>query len=144
MLTTISLYISPSFISYLFSAAGLAALVSLLARYLSLSQSSKKAEPAFLQDTTTTARALPASWYRSKEVYELERRAIFAKKLILTSHKLRFAEVGSWVKFEQAGFQFFLVKNKQGQINGFYNICRHRAFPIMTNDEGKSSILSCK
>ncbi|KAF5646493.1 cytochrome P450 monooxygenase oxidoreductase [Fusarium tjaetaba] len=79
--------ISPSFIHYLLSAAGLAALVSLLAR---------------------------------------------------------FNEPGSWVRFEQAGFQFFLVKNKQGQINGFHNICRHRAFPIMTEDKGKSSILSCK
>src|SRR6478735_4551565 len=118
-----SISISPSFIHYLFSAAGLAALVSLLARYLSQSRPHKDPVPAFLKDTTSTARALPASWYRSPEVYELERRAIFAKKWILTTHKLRFTEPGLWVKFEQAGFQFFLVRNKQGQINGFHNIC---------------------
>ncbi|RKL38099.1 hypothetical protein BFJ72_g7561 [Fusarium proliferatum] len=139
-----SISVSPSFIHYLFSAAGVAALISLLARYLSQSRPHKHPVPAFLKDTTSTARALPASWYRSQEVYELERRAIFAKKWIFTTHKLRFTEPGSWVKFEQAGFQFFLVKNKQGQINGFHNICRHRAFPIMTEDKGKSSILSCK
>ncbi|WZH48542.1 Rieske 2Fe-2S iron-sulfur domain-containing protein [Fusarium acuminatum] len=137
-------YIASSPISYLLSAAGLAALVSLLLKYLPATRSRNISEPPFLQDTTTTARALPSSWYRSKEVYELERRAIFAKKWILISHKLRFTEVGSWVRFEQAGFQFFLVKNKEGKINGFHNICRHRAFPVMTGDEGKASILSCK
>lgn len=35
-------------------------------------------------------KALPASWYRSPGMYELERRAIFSKKWILTTHKLRF------------------------------------------------------
>ncbi|KAM0425792.1 hypothetical protein ACHAPT_009042 [Fusarium lateritium] len=93
---------------------------------------------------TTTTRALPASWYRSQEVYELERRAIFSKKWILVTHKLRFPESGSWVRFEEAGFQFFLVKNKDGRINGFHNICRHRAFPIITKEKGQSSVLACK
>ncbi|KAF4334944.1 cytochrome P450 monooxygenase oxidoreductase [Fusarium beomiforme] len=139
-----SLSMSPSFIHYLFSAAGLAAFITMLAKYLSRSQPYREPVPTFLKDTSKTARALPASWYRSQEVYELERRAIFARKWILTTHKLRFTEAGSWVKFEQAAFQFFLVKNKQAQINGFHNICRHRAFPIMTEDKGKSSILSCK
>ncbi|KAF4454070.1 cytochrome P450 oxidoreductase [Fusarium austroafricanum] len=123
-----SLYISFSFIPYSFSVAGLAVLVSLL----TTSRPPKIITPAFPKVTITTARALPASWYRSKEVYELERRAVFAK-WILTSYKLWFTEVGSWVRFEQAGFPFFLVKNNQGHINGFHNICRHRAFPIMAN-----------
>ncbi|KAF4943571.1 hypothetical protein FGADI_13329 [Fusarium gaditjirri] len=110
-----SISISPSFIHYLFSVAGVAALVSLLARYLSQSRPHKDPVPAFLKDTASTARALPASWYRSPGVYELERRAIFAKIWILTSHKLGFTEPGS-----------------------------PQAFPIMTEDKGKSSILSCK
>ncbi|VUC22971.1 unnamed protein product [Clonostachys rosea] len=93
---------------------------------------------------TATIRALPSSWYRSAEVYELERRAIFSKKWILVTHKLRFVENGTWIRFEEAGFQFFLVKDHKGKINGFHNICRHRAFPIVTEEKGKSLVLSCK
>ena len=44
-------------------------------------------------------KALPASWYRSEEMYELERRAIFSKKWILITHKLRFQKAGDFLEF---------------------------------------------
>lgn len=90
------------------------------------------------------SRALPSTWYQSPELYELERRAIFSKRWILVTHKLRFTNTGDWVKFEEAGFQFFLCRDKEGTINGFHNICRHRAFPIVTEEKGQSKILSCQ
>ena len=96
------------------------------------------------QDSKSTIRALPATWYSSEEVYELERRAIFSKKWILVTHKLRFTDYGCWVRFKEAGFEFFLVRNNEGKINGLHNICRHRAFPVVTKEEGKSMVLSCK
>jgi phenylpropionate dioxygenase-like ring-hydroxylating dioxygenase large terminal subunit len=69
---------------------------------------------------------------------------IFSKKWILVTHELRFAETGDWIRFEEAGFQFFLVKNREGKIKGFHNICRHRAFPIATKERGHSQVLSCQ
>ncbi|KAK5094845.1 hypothetical protein LTS08_008463 [Lithohypha guttulata] len=92
----------------------------------------------------STTRALPASWYSSKELYQLERRAIFSKKWMLVSHKLSLPEIGTWRRFEEAGFQFFLCKEGTGEIRGFHNICRHRAFPVVTEDSGKSKIFACK
>lgn len=94
-------------------------------------------------DKTTTL-ALPSSWYRSPEMYDLERRAIFSRKWILVSHKLRFIKPGDFVRITEAGFQFFLVKDREGNINAFHNICRHRAYPIIEKDCGTSSILACK
>ncbi|KAL2206969.1 ISP domain-containing protein [Sarocladium strictum] len=92
----------------------------------------------------STKRALPSAWYRSEEVYELERRAIFSKKWLLVTHRLRFTENGSWIRFKEAGYAFFLVRNDDGEIKGFHNVCRHRAFPIVTKDQGKSHVLSCQ
>lgn len=89
-------------------------------------------------------KALPASWYRSAEMYELERRAIFSKKWILTTHKLRFTKPGDFHRFEVAGFSFVLTLDRQGSFNCFHNICRHRAFPLISEDEGNAKILSCK
>ncbi|KAI1868796.1 hypothetical protein JX265_006775 [Neoarthrinium moseri] len=89
-------------------------------------------------------RALPASWYRSAAMYELERRAIFSRKWILLTHSLRFQKPGDYVAFTEAGFSFFLVMDRDRNINGFHNICRHRAFPIVTQDSGSASILSCR
>ncbi|KAJ5980145.1 Rieske domain protein [Penicillium waksmanii] len=107
-----------------------------------------KDKPTFDEKVSPVVReppkALPASWYRSEEMYELERRAIFSKKWILITHKLRFDKPGDFLRFHEAGFSFFLCKDRQGSINGFHNICRHRAFPLVQEDEGNVKILSCK
>ena len=87
---------------------------------------------------------LPASWYSNADVYELERRAIFSKHWLLTSHKLRFSDVGSYKQYEIAGFKFFLMKDRKGEINAFHNVCRHRAYPVLEQKEGKAQIISCR
>ena len=87
---------------------------------------------------------LPASWYREPAFYQLERRAIFSKSWILISHSLQFAENGKYVKYEMAGYPFFVIKDRTGSINAFLNVCRHRAFPIVHKDSGKALVLSCK
>ncbi|KAJ3527316.1 hypothetical protein NM208_g10763 [Fusarium decemcellulare] len=87
---------------------------------------------------------LPASWYREPGFYQLERRAIFSKSWILVSHSHQFNEVGKYARYEIAGYPFFIIKDRAGNINAFLNVCRHRAFPIVHKDEGKASVLSCK
>lgn len=96
------------------------------------------------QNELKTQRAIPASWYRSENLYELERRAIFSRHWILISHQLRFTTPGDWIRFKVAGFPIFIVRDRTGKIQGFHNLCRHRAFPVVTKDEGNSQILACK
>ncbi|EXL67212.1 cytochrome P450 oxidoreductase [Fusarium oxysporum f. sp. conglutinans race 2 54008] len=87
---------------------------------------------------------LPASWYREPGFYQLERRAIFSKSWILISHSCQFNETGKYVRYEMAGYPFFVIRDRAGNINAFLNICRHRAFPIVHKDSGQASVLSCK
>ncbi|XXG96485.1 hypothetical protein Hte_002768 [Hypoxylon texense] len=86
----------------------------------------------------------PASWYREPAFFQLERRAIFSKSWILISHSLQFDEPGKYVTYEIAGYPFFVIKDRTGQINAFLNVCRHRAFPILHEKSGKALALSCK
>ena len=92
----------------------------------------------------SSLRPLPAIWYTSPEMYELERRAIFSRKWLLTTHKLRLANPGDYLKYDIAGFPFILVRDRQGNINAFHNVCRHRAFPVVTDEGGTARIFSCK
>jgi phenylpropionate dioxygenase-like ring-hydroxylating dioxygenase large terminal subunit len=68
--------------------------------------------------------SLPAGFYHSQAIYQLERRAIFSKRWFLVSHKARHRHVGDFVQYEMAGFNFVVVKNKEGSLVGFHNICR--------------------
>ncbi|KAK1450454.1 cytochrome P450 oxidoreductase [Colletotrichum melonis] len=107
--------------------------------WFGLSKPSAATEP----DEPKAVRALPAIWYRSPAMYELERRAIFSKRWMLVSHKARFVEAGDFVQITQAGFNFFLVKDRKGEIRGHHNICRHRAYPLVEKDSGHMSVLAC-
>lgn len=91
-----------------------------------------------------TGQALPAAWYTSPAMYELERRAIFSKKWLLVTHVLRFPDIGHFMRITEAGYTFFLIRDRQGQIRAHHNICRHRAYPIVEKDSGKASVLACK
>jgi phenylpropionate dioxygenase-like ring-hydroxylating dioxygenase large terminal subunit len=77
-------------------------------------------------------------------MYELERRAIFSKRWLLVTHKSRFTKTGDYIRYDEAGFAFFLCQDRQGNLNGFHNICRHRAYPVVTEDNGNVNILACK
>lgn len=89
-------------------------------------------------------RALPAGWYTSQEMYELERRAIFSRRWQLITHQIRIPNSGDWLNFEVAGFNFIVARDRKGKINAFHNICRHRAYPIVEKEEGTSMIFSCR
>lgn len=95
----------------------------------------KKAEPI---------RALPASWYNSEEMYQLERRAIFSKRWQLITHKSRLVNPGDFLKFSVTGYEFVLCKDRKGVINGFHNICRHRAYPVVEKESGNAKIFACR
>ena len=100
--------------------------------------------PAPAKEDPSAVRALPSSWYHSPEMFELEKRAIFSKKWQLITHKSRFNQAGDYIKFDITGFEFVLCKDRKGNINGFHNVCRHRAFPVVQGQQGTAKIFTCK
>lgn len=93
---------------------------------------------------TEVVSTIPDTFYHANHIYELERRAIFARKWILMCHKARLPKVGDYVQYEFAGYNIVLVKEKSGAIGSFHNICRHRAFPVVRETAGNARIFTCK
>ena len=63
---------------------------------------------------------------------------------MLVTHKLRLSKPGDYLRFHEAGFEFFLCVDREGTINGFHNVCRHRGFPVVSEGEGNVRVFSCK
>lgn len=63
---------------------------------------------------------------------------------MLLTHSLRLSQPGEFVSFTYAGFSFFLIRDREGNINGFHNVCRHRAYPVVQAPSGTARALSCK
>lgn len=87
---------------------------------------------------------LPASWWTSDKVLDFEKRSIFAKAWLFCTHKSRFTKAGDYYSFNMLGWNFFIIKTREGEIKAFHNICRHRAFPVVRKEKGSSIILGCK
>lgn len=96
------------------------------------------------QPRKEAVRALPAPWYTAPEMYQLERRAIFSKRWMFITHKSRLQQSGDFLRFNVANFDFILIVDRQNKINAFHNVCRHRAYQVVEEDEGRKNILSCK
>ncbi|QRD84175.1 iron-sulfur cluster-binding protein [Aspergillus flavus] len=86
----------------------------------------------------------PAGWWVSKDVFELEKRAIFSKSWLCLSHRSRFAKAGDYQSYEVAGFPIFLILGKDGKVRAFHNVCRHRAYTVTKKECGSSAVLGCR
>lgn len=82
-----------------------------------------------VKDQKHPVRALPAPWYTSQEMFELERRSIFSRKWLLTTHKHRVSNPGDFVRYNVVGYEFFIAKDGEGNIRAFHN---DDLFPIHT------------
>ena len=43
---------------------------------------------------------------------------------------------GSWLRVELGGESILVVRGKDEQIRGFYNVCRHRGSRICDDEQG--------
>lgn len=99
-----------------------------------------------MTETAPLARAstLPASWYRDPAVWERERHAIFAKEWTLFGREAQLPSPGSYLAGEVAGWPVFAIRDRDGGLRAFHNVCRHRAGPIVWDGEGRCDVLRCR
>jgi choline monooxygenase len=90
------------------------------------------------------ARTIPASWYRDAELAALERRAVFGATWQFAGRAALVAEPGCFFTTEIAGEPILVVRDGKEALHAFYNVCRHRAAPVVTEASGKASRLRCR
>ena len=86
---------------------------------------------------------IPAPWYTDSRVYELERRTVFARTWQLVARAEQLSEPGEYVTCEIAGEPVVVVRGGDGRLRGFFNVCRHHAATVLTEEEGVARVLRC-
>ena len=86
---------------------------------------------------------MPAARYTSEAYFELERQHIFRKSWLFAGHIDEVPEPGCYMRWDNTGDPIIIVHGTDGKVRAFYNTCRHRGAPVVTEDRGKSSRLMC-
>jgi Rieske 2Fe-2S family protein len=69
---------------------------------------------------------LPSSWYRSEAVFAIEKERIFCREWICVARAEELAEAGAFRVLDVLGESVLLLRNREGRLRAFYNVCRHR------------------
>ena len=70
--------------------------------------------------------SLPSSWYRTAEVFALEKEHIFCREWLCVAREEELAQPNAWQVLEVLGESIILLRNRSGVLKAFYNVCRHR------------------
>src|SRR4051812_23491841 len=92
----------------------------------------RKPADTFSQD----AKTLPQRYFVSPELFEEELEKIFAGHWVLIGHQSEVAKAGDYFVQEVAGESLIIVRDKTGEVRGFYNVCRHRGTRLCEEQRG--------
>jgi Rieske 2Fe-2S family protein len=70
--------------------------------------------------------SLPSSWYRSAEIFRAEKERIFSREWIGVCREEELPNPGDHLVVDALGESVLLVRNREGALRAFYNVCRHR------------------
>jgi len=69
---------------------------------------------------------LPSSWYFAEDIYALERERIFCREWLCVAREEELPSPGDHRVLDVVGESILLLRNRQGALRAFYNVCRHR------------------
>ena len=79
---------------------------------------------------------LPGPSYHSEETYRTDRDQVFYRNWVYVGRAERLPRAGSWLRVEIADESILVVRGKDDQLRGFYNVCRHRGSRICDEEQG--------
>lgn len=89
------------------------------------------------------ASTIPARWYVEPRIAELERLSVFSKTWQLVARTDQVSAAGQFVTTSVAGEPVVVVRDGDGALRAFYNVCRHHAAAVVTEPCGSASLLRC-
>lgn len=89
------------------------------------------------------AHTIPASWYIDDCIADLEKQNVFGRTWQAVARVDQLSRLGQFVTTELTGEPLVVVRSSDGQLRAFYNVCRHHAAAVVTEEQGTASIFRC-
>jgi len=90
------------------------------------------------------AQTLPAAWYSSPYHHERELKTVWSVQWVCIGDSLDMPLAGEWRAITVGRAPVLLVRDLEGELRAFLNVCRHRASPLCEPGASDSGVaLSC-
>jgi choline monooxygenase len=89
------------------------------------------------------ASTIPSAWYTNDGIARLERDRVFGGNWIAIGRTDEVLRAGQFFTIELAGEPLVVVRGADGQLRGFFNVCRHHAAAVVTEPCGVAQQLRC-
>jgi choline monooxygenase len=93
--------------------------------------------------TLAEASTIPASWYTDPRVFELERQTVFSNSWQFAARLDQLGQPGDYATTEISNEPVVIVRGTDGELRGFFNVCRHHAAAVMIAAEGHALQMRC-
>ena len=87
------------------------------------------------------AKAMPPSVYTSPEFLAREVETIFSKEWICVGRSSGLKQEGDYLTFDLAGQPIIVLRDKEGRIRAFSNVCLHRMSTMLEGSGNKRAIV---
>ncbi len=88
-------------------------------------------------------RGLPAVAYKGWNFWEAECKTVFQYNWVCIGFVHELKESGDVVPVAIAGKPLLMVRNKNGEIKTFHNICRHRCLTLVNESKNVGKLIRC-
>jgi len=107
------------------------------------SNAAKKLSIADLVAQQTPGWSLDQRFYTDPDIYQLELDRIITKNWILAGHQSQLPNAGDFMVFRVANESAIIVRNKDGELKAFANVCRHRGSLVCLEQNGNTRKFEC-
>jgi len=85
-------------------------------------------------DLSTLERSLPGASYLAPDVFDQEKERIFFREWFCAGRAEEISRSGDFLVRDVLGESILIVRAKDGALNAFYNVCRHRGCRLVLDD----------
>jgi phenylpropionate dioxygenase-like ring-hydroxylating dioxygenase large terminal subunit len=100
-------------------------------------------DPQAIGEALDRNMTFPARWYSDPAVFDVELEHVFARSWQLVAPEHVVARPGDHHVCRVAHVPVVLTRDTAGALHGFVNVCRHRAYPVATEDANRKT-LQCR
>ncbi len=87
--------------------------------------------------------SLDREFYRDEDFFKLDLEQIWYRDWLFAGHDCEIPTAGSFFTVTMGEYSVIIVRDRQGAIRAFHNVCRHRGSKVCLTEKGRAARLVC-